>query len=146
MPTPSDAYLEQKPKPTFPRDPQLLQAMRQAAARLCANSLPEPDLVVTFDEILAGAAGVIEQQAALAMLQDTGSTRPVSHGAWTCAPAHPTQAIPEETTVALVYVDDGGMAPSTAISSWKQNTLHNMTVTLRGTGTGTKRKVKDEGV
>lgn len=44
-----------------------------------------------------------------------------------------------DTAVALVCVDDGGMAPSTAIASW--HVLHNMTVTLRGTGTGTKRKV-----
>ena len=86
VPTPPDPPPEPKPKaPPFPRDTQLLQAMCAATARLRAHALPDTELVLTFADVLAGAAGSTEQQAALAMLQDTtNNTRPPtsSTGAW----------------------------------------------------------------
>lgn len=82
VPTPPEPLAEPKPKTSsFSRDPQLLQAMCATAAQLRTNALPGTDIVVTFDQVLAGAAGTREQQAALAMLQDaTVNTRQASAG------------------------------------------------------------------
>lgn len=55
--------------PVAAHDTHWLQTVCAAANAMRARAVPEADRIVHFDEILSGAVGPEEQQAALAMMQ-----------------------------------------------------------------------------
>ncbi len=147
VPTPTMAPTPAMPQASTAPTMEWLQTVCAAARAMQSRRVADTDRVVHFEDILRGAAGSEEQQAALAMLQQPlHSTRnSASNGTWVfvcaCTAFNCMTHAHYPTGATLVYVDDGGIAPAQVFNAWRQLSLHNMTVTVRATSTGTKRKI-----